>query len=244
MAESVLFHVSTLLASSSSSAILNVDSSLWECMEIILQKPKYDNVAEHPVLGTPWELNKLVFEISKLSILPIKSDQIVEKQRLSDELAEWEDNEEERREEMGIDSVEDTYGHIRQLYIICARILFLWIDASGQNIATSAFEHQLRLRLHKLRALEILGGMMARSDELWNFLMRWPLLILGHTVETNSEREIIQKSLEKLWQNSACGDVKRSMDKMHGLWKGGDMQVTRALGTAHLLRGWSQKSPS
>jgi hypothetical protein len=85
IAESVLFHISTLLVSSPSFAALDIDSDLWEWIEVILQKPSYEPPAvNHPVLGTPRQLNKLVFEISRLSVhVPLPLEMVPELEILS-----------------------------------------------------------------------------------------------------------------------------------------------------------------
>lgn len=240
VAESVLFHISTLLASSSSSAILDVDSNVWEWMEIILRKPAQDDASQHPVLGTPWELNKLVFDISRLSVhLPPMEERLLYQRQLSQQLAIWENRSKSTSEGRKDPAEKNPYIYVGQLYVICARILLLWIEAAGDEFKALTLEEQVRSRM--TRAMRILGILMDKGDEIWNFLMRWPLLILGHTAETDSERELIRKSMQRLWDISTCGDVKRGLEKMQALWEA-DNNGTISVGTNRLLRGWSQQS--
>jgi hypothetical protein len=218
MAESVLFHVSTLLASSQSFAIPDMDGSLWEWMESILQKPAYHNVppsVNHPVLGTPWALNKLVLEISRLSVpRPPTAIGTLEKERVDAELLKWENG--ESSSSVGLYYQDDPYINVRQLYIICARVLLLRVEAAGQGIEISVFRHQVRAQ--KARAMAVLRGMEDKCDDSWNFLMRWPLLILGHIVESQLEKDLVRSSLERIWAKSSCGDIKRCLNKMQYLW--------------------------
>ena len=90
MAESILFHASTMKSSSPLGAAVEIDDELWMWMESVLQLPLYDNMpslGNHPVLGTPWKLNKLVFEVSRLSTrTPLRAQDILEKERIGDEL--------------------------------------------------------------------------------------------------------------------------------------------------------------
>ncbi|KAH7391459.1 hypothetical protein BKA64DRAFT_725054 [Cadophora sp. MPI-SDFR-AT-0126] len=209
MAESVLFHVSTLLISNPSFATLDIDSSLWDWIEIILVKPVYEShppPARHPILGTPRKLNRLIFEISKLRMRPsFEESDLQEIQRLDAELRQWEDDQELFAEDVG----EDPYLEVRELYIICARILLLVTLTTVRQVSESVLEHQKRR--HVLRGLDIIRNMESADGEMWNFLMRWPLRVLCWAVENGEEEDVVRESLRRIWDKSACGDVKRTL---------------------------------
>ncbi|KAH7314143.1 hypothetical protein BKA65DRAFT_116714 [Rhexocercosporidium sp. MPI-PUGE-AT-0058] len=219
MAESIIFHVSTLLVSSPSFAALEIDSNLWEWIEIILQKPAYEDLpppASHPVLGTPRQLNKLVFEISKLSMrAPLTAGDVLDLEKLGNDLTKWEIDEEALAYDHRPDLSEDPYSKVRNLYIVCARILLLTIEATGENSEVVVREQHVRKYITK--ALEIIHEMENTSLESWNFLMRWPLRVLGCIVESEEDKNVIRAALENIWTTSACGDVKRSLDKIDRL---------------------------
>ncbi|KAG4430760.1 hypothetical protein IFR05_013761 [Cadophora sp. M221] len=214
MAESIIFHVSTLLVSSPSFAALDIDSNLWEWIETILQKPAYEDLpapASHPVLGTPRRLNKLVFEISKLSMrVPLTVADLPELEKLGEGLTQWEIDEETLEDGHGTGVSEDPYSKVRKLYIVCARILLLTIEAAGRVSEVVVMEQLVRK--HITKALGIIHGMENTSMASWNFLMRWPLRVLSCIVEDEEDRTVIRASLEIIWSTSACGDVKRSLD--------------------------------
>jgi len=219
IAESVIFHVSTLLAFDQSFATLEIDSDLWEWIEIILETPAYDVILapiNHPVLGTPRQLNKLIFEISRLSMrTPTAAAYFDEHRRLSAELMKWENQNNEFGSSYKQELQEDPYIKVRQLYIICARILLLGIETTWK--LTQILLLQLEANKQRSRGMAIISGMGQTNEEPWNFLMRWPLSVLGNTSQSESQREEIRKSLEILWVNSSCGDVKRSLEKMQSL---------------------------
>jgi len=216
MAESVIFHVSTLITSESSLAIFHTNSDLWELVETIFQRHAYDNILSpinHPVLGTPWKLNKLVFEISTLSIrIPLMIADMREKVRLEIELLKWEEVQEKNWSDTDSFKAEDPYINARHLYILCARILLLSIHTNDETFDVPHFKSQVRR--HRSRAIHILHGMLNESKGAWNFVMRWPLSILGHLVEEMFEREVVREALGRIWLNSSCGDVKRSLDEI------------------------------
>lgn len=221
IAESVLFHISTLLASGISSATITIDSTVWDWVEIIFKRPAYNNVfppANHPVLGTPRKLNRLVFEISQLSMrTPLTADDMLVAEMLGAELHKWEVNNEHETLDDGIYLRQDPYIDVRKLYIVCARIVLLLIVATDLTANISVLESQLESERSK--GMSILSSMEDTNDDLWNFLMRWPLFILGHTVETDEEKRTIRTSLERIWQKSSCGDVKWCLKKIQCLWK-------------------------
>lgn len=219
MAESILFHVSTLLVSSPSFVKLDIDSELWEWIETILQKPAYENLtpsAGHPVLGTPRRLNKLVFEISKSSMrVPLRASDLPKLERFDVELAQWEAGEEGLEGHRICTLSDDPYIEVRRLYIVCARILLLNIENAGIIWEVAAKEDQVRRQIKK--ALEIIGDMEDTASESWNFLMRWPLRVLSHVVQCEQDRSVIRASLQRIWFTSACGDVQRSLDGINRL---------------------------
>ncbi|RDW72879.1 hypothetical protein BP6252_06786 [Coleophoma cylindrospora] len=113
IAESVLFHISTLLASGTFSTTTAVDSTVWDWIEIILEKPAYDNVtppANHPVLGTPRKLNRLIFKISQLSVRnQLTADDMLVAEALGVELQKWEVDDEHDTLDNGIPFQKDPY---------------------------------------------------------------------------------------------------------------------------------------
>ncbi|KAH9222071.1 hypothetical protein DL95DRAFT_510184 [Leptodontidium sp. 2 PMI_412] len=212
--ESIIFHVSTLLVSSPSFAKLDIDSNLWEWIEAILQEPAYEDLpapASHPVLGTPRRLNRLVFEISKLSMrVPLPPSDMPELEKLGKDLTQWEIDEEAIADDPESGLQRDPYCKVRKLYILCARILLLTIEAAGRASEVAVIKQQLQE--HVAKSLEIIHDMENTSMESWNFLMRWPLRILSCIVESEEDRSVVRASLERIWSTSACGDVKRSLD--------------------------------
>lgn len=220
-AESVLFHVSTVLASSSPAIDFDVDSSLWDWLETILERPIYGNIhspINHPVLGTNRKLNKLVFEASRMTIRAFRgSHDVSEVARLDKELKRWELP--EPYETVAVENFAniEPYASVCQLYIICVRILLLWVATNVKLIPTASFESQLQQQIFK--ALTILNGMDRTNTDVWNFSMRWPLLILGYATNSQEYQDVIHLSLERIWETSLCGDVRRTLDRMQYTWK-------------------------
>lgn len=230
--ESVLFHVSTLKAFDPFGDAIDIDDEMWEWMGSVLQMPAHEKtspVTNHPVLGTPWALNKLVFNISRLgtNLSPMTSDSLLERERLEIELSRWERDEEDPSNTYAPTS-EDPYASVRKLYIICARVLLLKLESASGDSA-EAFAANLQVHSHKARAMAILQDMADAKEEIWNFLMRWPLHVLGYITEETLERSLIRDSLEKLWLSSLCGDVRRLSSRIQKLWD--EDQTTCILGS-------------
>lgn len=214
MAESVLFHVSTLLISNPSFTKLEIDPGLWEWVEVILSKPVYENhppPARHPILGTPRKLNRLIFEISKLSMQATTKEMDMEKiRKLDAELRQWEDN----RYPPDRQSDGDPYLEVRRLYVICARILLMTTEMTASQIQGSTLKQGLRRQI--LKAVEIIRVMESTDGDMWNFIMRWPLRVLCCAVENGEEKEVVRDSLRRIWAKSACGDVRRTLCQLEG----------------------------
>ncbi|PVH83367.1 hypothetical protein DL98DRAFT_616796 [Cadophora sp. DSE1049] len=212
MAESVLFHVSTLLISNPSFATLEIDPSLWDWIEIILLTPVYEShppPARHPILGTPRKLNRLIFEISKLSMrTPLDYRDKPELERMCTELKFWEGYEESSVRDTE-DTDQDPYLDVKKLYIICARILLLATKTTANALPDDTIKQQMRKQIQK--GLEIIRNMGSTEGGMWNFLMRWPLRVLCYIIDNDEEKDVVRDSLRRIWEESACGDVKRTL---------------------------------
>ena len=214
MAESVLFHVSTLLISNPSFTKLDIDPNLWDWVEVILSKPVYENhppPARHPILGTPRKLNRLIFEISKLSMQATAKEMDIEAiQRLDADLRQWEDD----RYPPDRKSQVDPYLEVRKLYVICARILLMTAERTVSQIPNLTVKQEVRRQI--LKALEIVRVMESTDGDMWNFIMRWPLRVLCCAIENGEQKKVVRDSLRKIWAKSACGDVKRTLCQLEG----------------------------
>ena len=212
MTESILFHVSTFLASTTSEHVLDIDTdawkSLWQWIEIILNHSSEESLKmdNHPVLATPWELNRIIFEVSKLT----SRGEIMCHDILSDggQLLIALDELDNRSE-----LVPNSYAQVRKLYIVCARLLLLTSTSENQRTEQAVSQEVQQLRT---QALDLVAQ-MHDVPECWTFMMRWPLIILGRIVGNNERCTIVESGLEILWQISSCGDVKRGLEAVQGL---------------------------
>lgn len=199
----------------------DVDSNIWDCLETILERPAFENVnspINHPVLGTDRQLNMLVFETSRMAFRTFMgSYDAVETCRLDNQLKFWEHQEQYGTFDGGTFTKLDPYAGIRQLHIICVRILTLWSMMTLDWIETAFFESQIQHQV--VRAMAILGDIARTTSDMWNFSMRWPLLILGFVSNSWEYREVIQLYLERIWQTSLWGDVRRTLERMQYTWK-------------------------
>jgi hypothetical protein len=206
MTESILFHVSTFLVSAASSHLLDTGTtafdSLWQWVEIILDFPECNTPwgsENHPVLATPWRLNRVIFEISRLKIQALsfhtKQSDVTQLLDVLDEL--------ETRSTTGVES----YDQTRDLYITCARLLLLTVRGSG---ACKCPDENEKVETLKRRALETITDMQ-RTPESMNFMLRWPLAVLGNLLNDAESQSLVKHGLELLWQDSSCGDVRRAM---------------------------------
>lgn len=143
--------------------------------------------------------------------MPLNVEDAHEHEKLSRTLSEWEILEEECLLDGDARTEEDPYFSVRQLYIICARILLLNIEVTA-HAKSEPIEQQVSSRISK--AIDTLVEMLSGNDESWNFMLRWPLRVLSLTVETNYDKEVLCQSLEKIWKMSSCGDVKRSLHQI------------------------------
>ncbi|KAL2061683.1 hypothetical protein VTL71DRAFT_7060 [Oculimacula yallundae] len=196
--------------------MLDVDCALWEWIEIILQKPIYEHLpisASHPVLGTPRRLNKLVFEISKMYMrTQLTEEDLANKERLGIDLTQWEAEDNVANEQVPV-CHGDQDRNVKRLYIICARILFIVIEAAGE--ATNVDDTNDRVRVPIARAMGLILEMDNVTSHISSFPMRWPLRVLSLFVEYDEDLDMIRTCLRRIWSTSACGDVKRNMDGLN-----------------------------
>lgn len=234
MAESILYHTSTLSVSCSTSLDDPVDVVFWAWMEHILSRPAFTGFARlvnHPVLGVPRTLHKLVFEISKLSKkAPLSSEKdLHEAHQLNYQLDWLEANAAPESYLVEEDSTTtkfpgeqepelDPYRHISQLYMLCCRLMLLWL-ISTTKLSQHTDNAQSETRKIIGNAIEILRTIEASTNVSWTFLTRWPLLILGHAVENEEDMQVIRIAFERTWLSSRCGDVKRTLEQVENVWR-------------------------
>lgn len=202
-------------------------------MEDILSRPVFTDATKwvnHPVLGVPRKLHKIVFEISRLSKRSPFSDveDLYKAHQLNTELASLEEsglrphtspkNVSLKGSPVDSEAELDPYGHMTELYMICCRILLLWITTSAMGSSSSDFP-EIEMRNLISEAIQILRAIEASTAVSWTFLARWPLLILGHAVENEGDMEVVRIALDRTWVSLRCGDVKRTLELVENVWR-------------------------
>ncbi|EXJ88080.1 hypothetical protein A1O1_05008 [Capronia coronata CBS 617.96] len=215
MAESVLFHTSTLSIFYDPAAASSVEM-LTTTIESILCRPAFEGsspATNSPVLGIPRSIYWLILDISRLCRKhPRTTEDIRELRRLDRGLRTWENA---LRASNSMQSDETHFDGMASLYIYCARLLLTWIDAADEAVPSNQEPVWKCLQevIANLRHTDESMGVARR------FLLRWPLLILGHAVTNEDEINLLEEVLKNIWETSKWGDVKMTWQKVKGMWR-------------------------
>lgn len=179
------------------------------------------------MLGIPRSLHKLALDISCLSKRAplITTEDLIEAKKFNAELSMLEgdriglDGQETKALGVATEGLErDPYSHMAQLYMLCSRLLLVWATLPAGNLVPSHYA-ELKMRQLVHEAVQILRNVEETAEEPWTFLGRWPLLILGHAVEQETDMEVVRIALERTWLSLRCGDVKRTLDQLETIWR-------------------------
>ncbi|KAK5057482.1 hypothetical protein LTR84_011482 [Exophiala bonariae] len=192
--------------------------SLTSTIESILCCPPSEddsNAINSPVLGIPRTIYWLILRISRQCRKQSRTKECWGKlRRLDSDLQMWEHA---LRPASDIIQADQThFDGMARLYIYCARLILTWLCDTEQKAFLSRSEPVWQ-------CLQDVVTILRHADESLGiarrFLLRWPLLILGHAVTSEKEVNLLEGVLRTLWEVSKWGDVKMTWEKIKSMWQ-------------------------
>ncbi|KAG2412002.1 hypothetical protein HFD88_009558 [Aspergillus terreus] len=167
------------------------------------------------MFAMPPRLCRLILEISRLSRrTPLNSKDSLFAESLREELGQWI----HRQSPIAPGNGADTAVEVREQIQRAAELFALTADILLHK--TMHPEISAEDSLVQARVKQVLTNLQSDVDGLfWNQHYAWPFAILGCTVQRETEMLYLLGRLEKLWERSHFGDIKRTTNLLEGLFQ-------------------------
>ncbi|KAL4890515.1 fungal-specific transcription factor domain-containing protein [Aspergillus ambiguus] len=179
------------------------------------QVEEYIEVSDLSVFAMPPRLCRVILEISRLARrTPLNHEDSLLALSLREQLGQWINRQSTVDPGQGANPASEGLEQIQraaELYALTADILLHKI----MNPQVSAEDSLVQARVK-----QVLTNLQSDVDGLfWNQHYAWPFAILGCTVQRETEMLYLLGRLEKLWERSHWGDIKRTTNLLEGLFQ-------------------------
>ncbi|KAH6668812.1 fungal-specific transcription factor domain-containing protein [Halenospora varia] len=227
--ESLVYHLLTESLYDSSLDRIQ-DFINWDNLAIYLDYTFLEDVAPYeasPLLACDWRIYRACMQITRLSHntpldaagkargLNLELDMYQFYDSLSNDARKHPNN------ETALDCIQQA-----QLYVIAAKILIF------KTLRPDAGSSHPRIRLLVRNALGMIANL--KITEFCCVYFCWPVAIVSCAVETEEDVRLLQRTLDKIWELSMCGEAGRVRQALNIFWN--TSQIGRNEGNQELAR--------
>ncbi|KAF9886613.1 hypothetical protein FE257_011253 [Aspergillus nanangensis] len=179
------------------------------------QVQRYIEGTNLPTFAMPPALCRLILEISRLARrTPLNQKESILASSLREQLRQWLPRQPHRDPGHNGNAAGKGAEQIQlaaELYALTADILLLKIIQPGLSAEDSRVQGRVK---------QVLSNLQSDVNGLfWNQHYSWPFAIIGCTVQRETEMLFLLGRLEKLWENSHWGDIKRTRNLLKNLYE-------------------------